>query len=211
MNRIISRTALAMIAVGALGGPTAVWAANPLGAYIGAGVGVSNVGNDNYYNYGYNGGYGNEVAWKGMVGIRPIAFVGAEAGYIDFGSSNGQNGCYGYGCGYGNYYSTPYSHPKATVLYGVGYLPLPFLDVYGKLGVARLQTNQSAYYSRCPLPPQAYGCTGSYQIDQWNDKFAYGVGVQTHFRDFAFRAEYEGISSQYGNPAAFTVGFTWTF
>ena len=209
MNRIISRAALAMTAVGALGSSTVVLAANPLGAYIGAGVGVSNVGNDNYYNYGYNGGYGNEVAWKAMVGIRPIAFVGAELEYIDFGSSNGQNGCYGYGCGYGNYYySTPSSHPKATVLYGVGYLPLPFLDVYGKLGVARLQINQTAYYSVCQ-PPAAYGC--SYQIDQWNDKFAYGVGVQTHFRDFAFRAEYDGISSQYGNPAAFTVGFTWEF
>ena len=161
MNRIILRTALAMTAAGALGSSTAVLAANPLGAYIGAGVGVSNVGNDNYYNYnyGYNGGYGNEVAWKGMIGIRPIAFVGAELEYIDFGSSNGQNGCYGYGCGYGNYYySTPSSHPKATVLYGVGYLPLPFLDVYGKLGVARLQTNQSAYYSVCPMPRRAaYG------------------------------------------------------
>ncbi len=209
MNRIILRVALAMTAVGALGSSTAVLAANPLGAYIGAGVGVSNVGSDNYYNYGYNGNYGNEVAWKAMVGIRPIAFVGAELEYLDFGSSNGQNGCYGYGCGYGSYYySTPSSHPKATVLYGVGYLPLPFLDVYGKLGVARLQINQTAYYSVCQ-PPAAYGC--SYQLDQWNDKFAYGVGVQTHFRDFAFRAEYEGISSQYGNPAAFTVGFTWEF
>src|SRR5271155_5870897 len=107
MKLIFLRAALAVIAAGALDSSTAVWAANPLGAYIGAGVGVSNVGNDNYYNYGYNGGYGNEVAWKGMIGIRPIAFVGAELEYIDFGSSNGQNGCYGYGCGYGNYYSTP--------------------------------------------------------------------------------------------------------
>src|SRR5580704_17380934 len=99
MNHIFVRTALAMTAVAALGSSTAVWAANPLGAYIGAGVGVSNVGNDNYYNYnygynGYNGGYGNELAWKAMIGIRPIAFVGAELEYIDFGSSNGQNGCY---------------------------------------------------------------------------------------------------------------------
>jgi hypothetical protein len=91
MNRMILRAALAMTAVGALGGSAAAWAANPLGAYIGAGAGVSNVGNDNYYNYGYNGGYGNEFAWKGMIGIRPIAFVGAELEYIDFGSSNGQN------------------------------------------------------------------------------------------------------------------------
>ncbi len=61
-----------------------------------------------------------------------------------------------------------------------------------------------------PSCPQRMA-VGSYQIDQWNDKFAFGVGVQTHIRDFAFRAEYERISSQYGNPAALTVGFTWEF
>jgi hypothetical protein len=209
MNRI-SGTLSTVIAVSALGASNSVLADNPLGAYIGAGAGVSNVGNDNYaYNYGYNGGYNNNLAWKAIAGIRPISIVGAELEYIDFGSNNGQNGYYG-----NSYFYGPNSHPKATLLYGLGYLPLPlpFLQIYGKLGVARLQTNFTTY----AFPPGVGNCTFpctpiAYTTDQWNDKFAYGFGVQTKFQDFAFRAEYEGISSQYGNPAAFMVSATWTF
>ncbi len=201
--------ALLVFAAGALGASTSVLADNPLGAYIGAGAGISNVGSDNYaYNYGYNGNFGNNLVWKVMAGIRPISVVGAELEYIDFGSNNGHDGYYG-----NNYYFGPNSHPKATVLYGVGYLPLPlpFLDVYGKLGAARLQTDITSFsspgYGTCAQP-----CIATpYRIDQSDNKFAYGAGVQTHFQDFTFRAEYEGINSQYGNPAAFTVGFTWTF
>ena len=37
MNHIFLRAALAMTAMGALSSSPAVWAANPLGAYIGAG------------------------------------------------------------------------------------------------------------------------------------------------------------------------------
>jgi hypothetical protein len=201
---------LTMFAAGAFGASSSVLADNPLGAYIGAGAGVSNIGNDNYSNnYGYNGNFGNNLVWKVTAGIRPISIVGAELEYIDFGSNNGHDGYYG------NYYFFgPNSHPKATVLYGVGYLPLPlpFLDVYGKLGAARLQTDITSFsyppgYGTCAQP-----CVPTpYRIDQSDNKFAYGVGVQTHYQDFAFRAEYEGINSQYGNPAAFTVGFTWTF
>ena len=162
MNRI-SGVLLAIIALGA---STSALAGNPLGAYVGFGVGASNVGNNNYGNgygygcgpyacYGYGGNYGTSVvSWKVMAGIRPLPIVGAELEYMDFGSSNGNNGYYN-----NYYYSGANTHPKATMLYGVGYLPLPlpYLDVFGKLGVARLQTNQSAYYnpSACPLPPPA--------------------------------------------------------
>ena len=121
--------------------------------YVGAGVGASNVGNS--YDYGYYGGYhDDDVAWKAIVGIRPVPFVGAEAQWIDFGSGHGDNGYYGFG----DYYANSISHPKAAVLYGVGYLPLPlpFLDVYGKAGVARLQTDLTTYQytggGYCPPP-----------------------------------------------------------
>ena len=43
------------------------------------------------------------------------------------------------------------------------------------------------------------------------DKFAYGVGVQSKFWGVAFRAEYERISSSFGDPDALTVSATWTF
>ena len=112
-------------------------------------------------------------------GRRSSAFVRCPSWaprreYIDFGSGNGNNGYYGYG----DYYANASSHPKAAVLYGIGYLPLPlpFLDVYGKAGVARLQTDITTY----PIPgrwllPAAVlrvHAPTAYRIDQWNDKFA---------------------------------------
>ncbi len=215
MNRI-SGTLMAIIALGA---STSALAGNPLGAYVGFGVGASNVGN-NYNNggYGYNcgpygcygGGYGTSVvSWKVMAGIRPISIVGAELEYMDFGSSNGNNGYYN-----NYYYYGANSHPKATLLYGVGYLPLPlpYLDVFGKLGVARLQTNITNYVNPTGSGICTYPCVPiNAGIDQSNDKFAYGAGIQARWQDFAFRAEYEGISSNYGNPAAVSISVTWTF
>jgi hypothetical protein len=211
MNRL-SAALSGVLALGALGVTTLALADNPLGAYIGAGVGVSNVGSDNN-NYGYYGGYhDHDAAWKVIAGVRPLPFVGGEVEYIDFGSGNGDNGYYG-----SNYfYSNASSHPKATVLYGLGYLPLPlpFLDVYGKLGVARLQSDITTYAYRagyCAPPYSACSAPTAYRTDQTDTKFAYGAGVQAKFQDFAFRAEYERISSQFGDPAAFTVSATWTF
>jgi hypothetical protein len=218
MNRI----SVALLTIIALGASTSALAGNPLGAYIGFGVGASNVGNNyNYGNgygygcgpyacYGYGGDYGTSVvSWKVMAGIRPISIVGAELEYMDFGSANGNNGYYN-----NNYYYNANSHPKATILYGVGYLPLPlpYLDVFGKLGVARLQTNQSNFVNPTGAGTCLYPCIPiSTDINQTNDKFAYGAGVQFRWQDFAFRAEYEGISSNYGNPAAVSISATWTF
>jgi hypothetical protein len=77
--------------------------------------------------------------------------------------------------------------------------------------MARLQTNNSyeaTPQGSCPIT----GCvTTLSRFDRQNTKFAYGAGVQAKFQDFAFRGEYERISSAYGDPAAITVSVTWTF
>lgn len=210
-----SRWALPFVAAGASAFSTAALADNPLGLYVGAGVGVASVDNSNYYYpYGYSGGFRDrDASWKALIGVRPIPVLGAELEYLDFGSGDGSNGFYG-PLSYYDY--GPHSHPKATVLYGVGYLPLPlpFLDVYGKLGVARLQTDIS--YETCTslsITPSGLNCTTSVlsRIDQQNTNFAFGAGVQSKFQDFAFRAEYERIDSSYGNPSTFMLSVTWTF
>lgn len=184
---------------------------NPLGFYFGAGVGESNVrSNNDPYDYGYPGYYDeHHAAWKVMAGIRPIAPVGAEVEYIDFGNPGN-----GYGYNNSNYYGQS-DHPRATAAFAVGYLPipLPILDVYGKLGVARLQSNVSGFMNT--------GCSGGgacpyaatpYRDNQWNTDFAYGVGVQAKFfPGLAVRAEYERISQTGGDPDAVTVGVTWAF
>ncbi len=209
----ISGSLIAAIGVIAMGASASALADNPLGLYIGAGVGESQIGNgNNYYNpYGYGGGYhDHDAAWKVIAGLRPLPFVGAELEYIDFGNAGGDAGYY-----HGYYDYSESAHPKATVLYGLGYLPLPlpFLDVYGKLGVARLQTNNSFFTATgCAGPGNGPSCTVTEsRFDQQNTKFAYGAGVQAKFQDFAFRGEYERISSTYGDPNALMVSVTWTF
>jgi hypothetical protein len=211
MKRIFG--SVLVMGLGAAAAPTAVWADNPLGFYVGAGVGTSQIGNDNYsYSpYGYGGNYrDHDAAWKVIAGLRPIPWAGAEVEYIDFGNAGGNDGYYSY-----QYDFNVSSHPKATVLYGLGYLPLPlpFLDVYGKLGVARLLTNDSFSYDACPLPTASAGsgCIASSRFDHQDTRFAYGAGVQAKFQDFAFRGEYERISSTYGDPDAYMVSVTWTF
>jgi hypothetical protein len=74
--------------------------------------------------------------------------------------------------------------------------------------VARLQTDVTTVAtctSPCILPP-TYS-----RHSETDNKFAYGVGVQSKAWGVAFRAEYERISSQFGDPDALTVSATWTF
>src|ERR1700677_5055529 len=194
----ISGTLLAVVAVGAFSASTAALADNPAGFYLGAGVGYSTVRSDDPA-YGLPGYFNDhETAWKLIAGVRPIPYAGAEFEYIDFGHPNhaddGVNGINNFGLD---------SHPRAEVLYGVGYLPLPvpFLDVFGKLGVAELQTDVTTFE----------GSSQFFRQNESDTRLAYGVGVQSKAWGISFRAEYERISSQFGDPDAVTVSATWTF
>jgi len=202
----------ALMAMAAYAPWTAVMAAddplglyNPLGFYIGAGVGESTVRSGDAA-YGLPGYYNDhQTAWKGIIGIRPISFVGVEAEYIDFGRP-------------GRLYSDAYgfdSHPTAPVLFGIGYLPipLPFIDIYAKAGVARLKLDAREYFE---VACTASGPCPTYVLETTNEvtqtKFAYGGGVSSKLPfGFTVRAEYERISSPYGDPDAFTVSALWTF
>jgi opacity protein-like surface antigen len=170
---------------------------NLLGLYLGAGVGYSTVRSDDPA-FGLPGSLNDtEFAWKLIAGVRPIPFAGAEFEYIDFGHPNhdvGINGINNSGLD---------SHPRAEVLYGVGYLPLPVptLDVFGKLGVAELQTDVTTFV----------GSSQFFRQNESSTRLAYGVGVQSKAWGISFRAEYERISSQFGDPDAVTVSATWTF
>ncbi len=194
-----------------------VFALNPLGLYAGAGVGDSTVRSDDDFGPGYPGDFrDHHTAWKAIVGVRPISLVGAELEYIDFGHASSAAAYT-----YGSYVYGPTNastHPRAGVLFAVGYLPLPmpFIDVYGKLGVARLDTSvNGTAQSACTgvactscLP----GCsTFPFQRTQWTTNLAYGGGVQTKVLGIAFRAEYERISSSYGDPDVFSISAIWTF
>ncbi|HXA37315.1 MAG TPA: outer membrane beta-barrel protein [Steroidobacteraceae bacterium] len=206
----ISGTLLAILSVGACAASTAALAENPVGFYLGAGVGYSTIRSDDSA-YGLPGYYNDhQTAWKAIAGVRPIPIIGAEFEYIDFGQP-------GHHYGYNSFNQYGFdSHPRASALFGVGYLPLPvpFFDVFGKAGVARLQTDVTTVTGSVTCPgPGGTGCVplSISRQNQTDNKFAYGVGLQSKAWGVSFRAEYERISSQFGDPDALTVSATWTF
>jgi opacity protein-like surface antigen len=208
----ISKALGAMLAIAACGATTAAFAdnswgiPNPLGFYLGAGVGYSTIRSDDSP-YGEPGYYNDhQTAWKGIVGIRPISLLGVEAEYIDFGRPS-HHDFYD-----PNYYGSN-SRPRAAMLFGVGYLPipLPYVDIYAKAGVARLKLTLNQYAA----VPCGGGCT-QYSVigsnDRTDTKFAYGAGVQSSLPlGFIVRAEYERIASPFGDPDAVTVSAVWRF
>jgi hypothetical protein len=204
MNRVL----IGMAGVAACCAASVALADNPAGFYLGAGVGYSDLRNDGFGYDNYYGYHDDSTAWKLIAGIRPIAPLGAELEYIDFGHAD-DNPNYFYG---GDYYNGDRTYAKATALFGVGYLPMPvpFLDVYGKAGVARLQQTTTTYYDGC-FNGQNCAPSGVYRDNDWSTNFAYGVGVQGRWSSLGVRAEYERISASGGNPDALTVSATWTF
>jgi len=207
MNRV-TNILMTLTVLGACTVSASASADNLLGFYVGAGAGESTVRSDSGFDPYYpDSSHPHHLAWKVLAGVRPIPFVGAEAEYIDFGHPTSADSTYIDGAGY--YGSSADSHPKAGILSGVGYLPLPFLDVFAKVGVARLET----YQETCTSIVTNAICGSSVLLRQntRETKIAYGAGVQTHFAGLALRGEYQRIKSTLGDPDAFMVSVTWTF
>jgi len=203
-----SKTLGAILAIAACGAAGAALADNPLGLYVGAGIGDSQIRSDDSV-YGYPGYYNdNQFAWQGLIGIRPIRWVGIEATYIDFGQPD-RHSIYDVNV------SGRDSHPTAPALFAVGYLPLPlpFIDVFAKAGAARLATNVTDFVQQpcvaggpCPY----FVPTDRHQVT--DTRLAYGAGVQSRLPfGLIVRGEYERISSQFGDPSAFMASAIWQF
>jgi opacity protein-like surface antigen len=204
----ISRTLAAVLAIAACGATSVALADNPLGFYVGAGVGTSQNRSDDS-RYGYPGYYNDyQFAWQGIIGIRPISLIGLEAEYIDFGQPYRHHR-------YDFNVSGSDSHPTAPALFAVGYLPIPipFIDIFAKAGVARLSTNVTDFVQQpCAAggPCPYFVPTDRHQVIE--TRFAYGAGVQSKFPfGLILRGEYERISSQFGDPDALMVSAVWQF
>jgi opacity protein-like surface antigen len=193
--------------------------ADPLGFYIGAGVGHSQVRTDldfgDFGAPGFSGPYsinGSATGWKLMAGIRPLSILGAEVAYIDFSSVDGAASITATPA-HGGLNVTATSHPKAAALFAVGYLPipLPYLDVFAKAGVAQLKSDVGATgQATCPVnlpclpvyvPPYSASGTSTHPV--------YGTGAQLKFKGFAVRAEFERISAGSGNVDLLSLGVTF--
>jgi opacity protein-like surface antigen len=184
-------------------------AADPLGLYLGASVGISHVRTeDDKVNccdvWRFDDSH---TGWKVYGGVRPLSFVGVEAVYTDFGHTSAPPPSNFIG------FFNENSRQSAASIFGVGYLPLPlpYLDVYGKVGVARLNTEVQVTTRPFTCPVGGSCGPNIVREDQRSTNLTYGAGVQAKLGSFSLRAEYERINASDGDPDLFSVGIIWRF
>jgi opacity protein-like surface antigen len=146
--------------------------------YFGAGIshnGLSGVTNDGQY-------YSNvdTISWKALAGFRPINPVAIELNYNSLGSESQ------------TFFGPRFTHSdaKAFAAYGVGFLPvpMPYLDLFAKIGLARWQLSGSN--SPIGAPPG----TPFFSFSNNGTSFAWGAGAQVHMGNIGARLEYENFN-----------------
>jgi hypothetical protein len=148
--------------------------------YVGAGIAYDNLKDITATNSDLN-----STNWKAWAGVRPIGLFAIEVDYIDLGtlSATYQGG------------STNLRY-KAYTGYAVGYLPipLPYLDVFGKVGVARWFSSGGATFT-------GPGTGFFFSMSDDGVKLAWGAGGQLHIGNFGARLEYESFNIRNLNSA----------
>lgn len=134
--------------------------------YLGAGI-----TNDDLRDIAATNSNLSSTNWKVWAGVRPISLFAVEADYMDLGSQN---------------VGTTHLSYKSFAGYAVGYVPIPvpYLDVFGKVGLARW--TQSGGTAATP--------GGFFSLSDNGTQFAWGVGGQLRFGNVGARLEYENFS-----------------
>lgn len=179
------RTSLAAGAAVLLLGPALPAHAADNGIYIGGSIGQANVEQiDELSGFDLDD---DDTAWKAIVGIRPLDFLGFELSYVDFGNVEDTVGPTRFGA-------------QATGLnaFAVGFFGLPFMDLFAKAGVISWDADLSV--------------DGVKTLGDDGTDFAWGVGAQVRFGSAAVRAEYEKFEiGDFDDVNMISIGFTWTF
>jgi hypothetical protein len=146
--------------------------------YLGAGV-----SNDNLRDIAATNSNLNSTNWKVWAGVRPISLFAVEADYIDLGSQSVTSQFVS-----GN--SSTHLNYKAFTGYAVGFvpIPLPYLDVFGKVGLARWTSSGGNTVIRPPSGNQFFSLSDN------GTQFAWGAGGQLHIGNLGARLEYENFS-----------------
>jgi hypothetical protein len=151
--------------------------------YLGAGV-----SRDNLKDVTATASDLNSTNWKVWAGVRPISLFAVEADYIDLGSQTiNPPGTCALPC------LSTHLHYKSFAGYAVGFvpIPLPYLDVFGKVGLARWDLSGG---SSGPT-------TGFFSLSDKGTQFAWGIGAQAHVGNFGARLEYENFNIRNTNGA----------
>ena len=148
------------------------------GFYLGATIGQSESGlRDSNFNFkDRNQGY------RLIAGIRPLGLVAVELGYLDLGTSS---------------LGSAQAKTRAADGFVLVFLPIPVVDVYGKVGYVSWRTDASA-------PGFSLRTSGS--------DLALGAGVQLHFGSLSARLECEAFNARTAaKPTFLSLGATYTF
>jgi len=145
--------------------------------YIGAGI-----ARDNLKDITATASDLNSTNWKVWAGVRPVSVFAVEADYIDLGSQTINNPA-----------SSTHVDYKAFAGYAVGYLPIPvpYIDVFGKAGLARWNSSGGSSIPGGPF----------FSLSDEGTQFAWGIGAQVHVGNFGGRLEYENFSIRNTNGA----------
>ena len=155
---------------------------------------------------------------KVVAGFRPLRVVGVEIAYVDFGEAGTEdNYSPNMGISLGGYSLT--SKANATALAALLFIPEPWppVDVYGKVGVAKLEESFDVWVEDWSLPCRVrpFGidpsCMFSSQADQTGTHPYVGIGARFKVAPaWAVGLEFEGIDGEFGDATTmFSVGIAW--
>jgi len=148
------------------------------GLYVGGSIGRSN---ERFEPSAYNVSADN-TGYQVAAGWRPLDLLAGEVDYVGFGRASG-------GVNYADTYGVGLS--------ALGFLPIPLVDVYGRVGLMNWRTDVTS-------PFRGFHRTGT-DLD-------YGVGAGMHWGSLGARVEYERYDiSATSTMSLASLGMTWTF
>jgi opacity protein-like surface antigen len=155
------------------------------GLYLGGAITQSRFDEDNFSLADVDD---EDNSWKVVGGYRFNENFAFEANYVDFGEMSAP-----LLTGVGPFTA----EAKGFSAFAVGMIPVPYVDLYAKLGAAQIDA-------------ETQGLTDD--LDDDTTEFAYGAGAQWRWRNLAVRAEYEKFDTDIvGDLDLISVGATYTF
>jgi hypothetical protein len=168
---------LASLALAVLGA-TAALADDSTGPYIGGSIGQSS---ERFHPSAYSV-RAQDTGYEVAAGWRPLDLLAGELDYVGFGRAHG---------------GVNYADTYGIGAFALAYLPIPLVDVYGRLGLVNWRSDVTSPFS-------SYHRSGS--------DLAYGVGAGMHWGSLGARVEYQRFDIALASTMSLTsVGVTWTF
>jgi hypothetical protein len=122
------------------------------------------------------------TGYQVAAGWRPLDLLAAELNYVDLGRAHS---------------GINYADTDGIGVSALGFLPIPLVDVYGRLGLVNWRADVHAPFS-------SFHRSGS--------DLTYGVGAGMHWGSLGARLEYQRYDMSVASTMSLaSVGVTWTF